>query len=68
MQWTQYVSNPLSELEIIVFGPVCENGGIQKLSAAGAFPRVKRTDKIIELLRKHPALAAWTMHKSPPEP
>jgi hypothetical protein len=51
---------------VVVPGPIGKNGGIQHFPAAGAFPGVKGADKIIELLGKHSAFAARTMHNTPP--
>jgi hypothetical protein len=52
---------------IVIAGSVGKNRGIQYLPAAGAFPGIKGTDKIIELLSEHAAPAAWTFHNNPPQ-
>jgi hypothetical protein len=51
---------------VVVPGPIGKNGGVQQFSAAGAFPGIKRTDKIIKFLCEHTAFATWTMHGTPP--
>jgi len=52
---------------IVATGPVGQYGRIQNLSAAGAFPGIKGTDKIKKFLSEHSAFAAWTLHNNPPE-
>ena len=47
---------------IVSASPVGKDRWIQDLSTAGALPGIKGTDKIVELLSEHAALAAWTLH------
>lgn len=54
-------------MRIVISGPIGKNGGIQQFSAAGAFPGVERTDKIVKLLGKHATFTTWTMHGIPPD-
>jgi hypothetical protein len=51
---------------VVIPGPIGKNGGIKQFSTAGAFPGIKRTDKIIKLLSEHATFATWTMHGIPP--
>jgi hypothetical protein len=53
-------------MNIAIAGPVGKDCGIQYLPAAGAFPGIKGTYKVIELLSEHAAPAAWTFHNNPP--
>ena len=52
---------------VVVPGTIGKNGRIQQFSAAGAFPGIERTDKIIKLLSEHAAFATRTMHGIPPD-
>jgi hypothetical protein len=49
-------------MRIVISGPIGKNCGIKQFSAAGAFPGVKRTDKIVKFLGKHATFTARTMH------
>jgi len=51
---------------IVTARPVGYDSRIQKLTTAGTLPGIKGTDKIIKLLGKHSASAAWTLHGNPP--
>ncbi len=51
---------------IVAASSVGEDRRVQQFPTAGAFPGIKRTDKVIKLLSKHTALAAWTLHGNPP--
>lgn len=42
--------------------PVCQDGRIENLAAAGAFPGIEGSHVIIELLVKHTAFALGTFH------
>jgi hypothetical protein len=55
--------NLLSEQAIEVPRPVCQDGRIQDLTAASAFPGVKRPDEIVVFLGEHSPFAFWTFHK-----
>jgi len=54
-----------SQEYLLIFCPVRHNRWIDYLSATGAFPGIKRADKIIKLLCIHPASAFWTLHIGP---
>jgi hypothetical protein len=56
-----------AEMGIIAAGPIGKNRRVQHFPATGAFPGIKGTDKIIELLSKHSTFAAWTLHGNPPD-
>jgi hypothetical protein len=53
-------------MRVVIPGPIGKNGGIQQFSTAGAFPGIKRANKIIKLLSEHATFATWTMHGIPP--
>jgi hypothetical protein len=55
-----------AEESVVAAGAVGEDCRIQHLTAAGAFPGIKGSDKVIELFGEHTALAAWTLHNNPP--
>jgi hypothetical protein len=54
-------------MRIVISGPIGKDGGIKQFSATGAFPGVKRTDKIVKLLGKHATFTTRTMHGIPPD-
>ena len=49
-------------MRIVAAGPVHQDGRVKQLATANAFPGIEGTNKIIEFLRVHTALAAWTLH------
>jgi len=51
---------------VVAARPVCQDGRIKQLAAAGALPGIKGAHKIIEFFSKHSALAARTLHGNPP--
>lgn len=57
-------NSSLAEIAIIIPGAIGKNRRIHQLTATGAFPRIKGTNKIIEFLNEHTAFASWTVHKS----
>jgi hypothetical protein len=54
-------------MSIVAAGSVGQDSRIQHFSAAGAFPGIKGTDKVIKLLCEHTTLAALTLHNNPPD-
>jgi hypothetical protein len=56
-----------AEVRIVAAGPVGKDCRIQHLPAACALPGIKGTDKVIKLLGKHTAFAAWALHGNPPD-
>jgi hypothetical protein len=55
----------LTKMSVIIPGSIGKYRRIHKLSATGAFPSIKRTDKIIKLLYEHSAFTSWTVHNFP---
>ena len=50
-----------------IFDPVGQNSGIEQFTAAGAFPGIKRSDKVVILLSEHSPSTLWTLHNNPPD-
>ena len=54
---------PSTKQRMEIPGPVCQDGRIQDLTAAGALPGVKRPDEIVVFLGEHSTFAFWAFHE-----
>ena len=54
--------HPSADQTVEVPGSVCQDGGIEDLTAARALPSVKGSDKVIIFLGKHSTFAFWAFH------
>jgi len=67
VSWLREKEGSLSQMHIVVAGAVGNDGRIEHLATAHAFPGVEGADDVIEFFRVHSSFALGAFHRlSPP--